>query len=223
MTQTRVLGLFAKLPEAGRVKTRLAAATSPEWAAEVARACLLDMIQRLAEVPAHRVLAYTPTDARPYFDAVAGPGFSLVPQAEGDLGKRMHTFFSQQLAQGAEPVVLLGTDSPTLPIGYIIEAFDRLEEVDVVLGPALDGGYYLVGCGRDLPPIFADIPWSTPEVLSATVARLSQTQHRLAVLPPWYDVDTHADWLMLKGHLAALRRAGIDRCVPHVEALVADG
>ena len=111
------------------------------------------------------------------------------------------------------------TDSPTLPPAFVEQAFAELERADVVLGPATDGGYYLLGCRR-LPPIFDGIAWSGSRVLAETVARLSDPAWRLAVLPPWYDVDTPDDWQMLRGHLAALLRAGVDPDLPHTLELL---
>jgi rSAM/selenodomain-associated transferase 1 len=215
----RVLGLFAKLPVAGRVKTRLAAGSSPAWAADVARAFLLDCVQRLSAIDARRVLAYAPPDAASYFADVTGRRFTLAAQPDGDLGMRMRTFFEDELRQGADHVVLLGTDSPTVPLDYVRQAFASLDGADVVLGPATDGGYYLVGCGGRAPPIFQDMTWGHGDVLADTVARLGDGW-RLALLPPWYDVDTMDDWRMLRGHVAAMRRAGIDPAVPHVERLL---
>ena len=116
-------------------------------------------------------------------------------------------------------MVVLGTDSPTLPPAYVEQAFAALDNADVVLGPATDGGYYLVGCGGRVPPIFEGIAWGGPTVLAETIALLADPSWRLAVLPPWYDVDTADDWRMLCGHLAALRRAGLDPGVPHTERL----
>jgi hypothetical protein len=213
------LGLFAKWPCPGQVKTRLAAATSPAWAAQVAEVFLLDLLDRLAAVPARRVVAFTPRQAEPDFAAVAKDRFDLLPQVEGDLGRRLAAFIEGELQSGAERVVVLGTDSPTVPLPYVEQAFAELEHADVVLGPAADGGYYLVGCARQVPPIFEGIAWGTAEVLAQTIARLHDTRHRLALLPPWYDVDTLDDWRMLRGHLAALRRAGIDPGVPRTERL----
>jgi rSAM/selenodomain-associated transferase 1 len=214
-----VLGLFAKWPQPGRVKTRLAATTSDAWAAEVAAAFLHDLVGRLSVVPARRVLAFAPADAETLFATVVGDRFTLVPQADGDLGRRLSSFIGQQLATGAGPVVVLGSDSPTLPLDYVEQAFAELEHADVVLGPATDGGYYLVGCARHVPPIFEGISWGGPTVLAETIARLTDLSWRLALLPPWYDVDGLDDWRMLCGHLAALRRAGIDPGVPHTERL----
>lgn len=215
----RVLGLFAKWPVPGAVKTRLAVDGDPAWGARVARAFLLDALGRLAAVDARRVLAFAPAEKEAEFAAVAAGRFALAPQANGDLGQRLTAFVEQQLNAGARAIVVVGTDSPTLPVAHVEQAFAELERADVVLGPASDGGYYLVGCGPSRPPLFAGIAWSTERVLADTVAALADPRWRLALLPPWYDVDTPADWAMLGGHLAALRRAGTDPGVPHTELL----
>jgi rSAM/selenodomain-associated transferase 1 len=214
----RVLGVFAKWPAPGTAKTRLAEG-DPGWGARVALAFLLDTLRRLAAVDAARVVAFAPAEREAEFAAVAGR-FSLTPQGEGDLGQRLETFFEGQLDAGARAVVVVGADSPTLPVEYVERAFADLERADVVLGPATDGGYYLVGCGSDCPPLFRGVAWSTGRVLADTVAALGDPRWRLALLPPWYDVDTPADWTLLRGHLAAQRRAGIDPGVPHTEAVV---
>jgi glycosyltransferase A (GT-A) superfamily protein (DUF2064 family) len=104
-------------------------------------------------------------------------------------------------------------------VSLLEQAFDELNRVDVVLGPAMDGGYYLVGCRRYLPELFSGIDWSGPHVLRQTVERLP-AEVGFSVLPPWYDVDTLDDWLMMTGHVAALRRAGIDPKVPCTERLI---
>ena len=214
----RVLGLFAKRPAPGAVKTRLG--PSPDWAARVARAFLLDTVARLSAVAARRVIAFAPADAAAEFAALAAGRFALTPQADGDLGRRLSAFLAAQLESGAESVVLVGADSPTLPVGYVEQAFEELRTADVVLGPAADGGYYLLGCGRRLPPIFDGVAWGASRVLAETVARLADPAWRLALLPPWYDVDTPDDWELLRGHVAALRRAGAHPGVPYTEALL---
>jgi rSAM/selenodomain-associated transferase 1 len=214
---TRVLGVFAKWPGAGAVKTRLGG--PPEWRARVARAFLLDMLHRLAGVAGRRALVFSPAEARADFAALAG-GWDLEPQAEGDLGRRLERFLAGQIEQGAARVVVVGADSPTLPVAYVEEAFARLDGADVVLGPATDGGYYLLGCAARLPPVFAGIAWSSDRVLAETVARLADPSWRLALLPPWYDVDTARDWAVLRGHVLALRRAGADPGIPHTLELL---
>jgi hypothetical protein len=133
----------------------------------------------------------------------------------------MANFISAELTEGAGRVVLIGSDSPTLDPSHVVSAFLCLEHKDVVLGPATDGGYYLVGARVPVPELFADIPWSTPQVLARSVAALRAAGRSLAVLPPWYDVDTPESWDLLAGHLAALRLAGLDPELPRTEALLA--
>jgi rSAM/selenodomain-associated transferase 1 len=220
---TPVVGLFAKQPVSGSVKTRLAAATSPEWSARVACAFLEDQLDRLAHVPCRRIVAFTPTEALGYFADLTRNRFELQPQVEGDLGRRMEAFLEGQLSTGASSVVLLGTDSPTLPLELIQHAFDLLDHHEIVLGPATDGGYYLLGCSRGIPPIFDGIAWGGSTVLSETISRLAGSSRRLALLPPWYDVDTREDWHMLCGHLTALRLAGVDPGLPRTELLCQAG
>src|SRR4051794_27193567 len=113
----RVLGVFAKWPAPGRVKTRLGA--DPAWGARVGRAFLLDTLDRLAPLATRRVLAFTPPEAEGAFAALSAGRFALVPQAEGDLGQRLATFFGEQLREGAGSVVVVGTDSPTLPVDHV--------------------------------------------------------------------------------------------------------
>jgi rSAM/selenodomain-associated transferase 1 len=219
-SQPALLGVLAKWPRPGEVKTRLAAATSPKWAAELAQACLQDLLQQLSRINVQRVLFYAPATAVAEFAALAAPHFGLRPQAEGDLGQRMQSILARSLAEGAERVVLVGSDSPTVPLEYLSQAFAELEWADVVLGPATDGGYYLIGVARRVPPLFDGIQWSNYRVLRDTVNLITTAKLRLSLLPPWYDVDTLADCQMLRGHLCAQRAAGIDPQVPHVEALL---
>lgn len=219
MSKQRVLGLFAKWPAPGTVKTRLAHGNAA-WGARVARAFLLDALQRFAVVEAQRLLVFAPVEREVDFAFLAADRFTLTPQADGDLGQRLAAFFAQQFNAGARALVVIGTDSPTLPVEYVERAFAELENADVVLGPATDGGYYLVGCGPARPPLFDNIAWSSRHVLADTIAALAEPRWRLALLPPWYDVDTSEDWELLCGHVAALRRAGIDPAVSHTEALL---
>lgn len=214
-----VLGIFAKQPLAGQVKTRLAAETSASLAAEAAEAFLRDTLEKCRALPVARFVVYAPASGREYFTALAGEAFSLEEQREGDLGERMAGFLSAHVSDERH-VVLIGADSPTLPVEFIERAFAELENADVVLGPATDGGYYLLGCKGRVPPIFDRIAWGGPEVLQASVRRIAGAGLRLFLLPPWYDVDTLADVRMLKGHLAALRAAGMEANCSHSEALL---
>jgi uncharacterized protein len=219
MSIGRVLGMFAKEPRPGRVKTRLAASVSGAWAAAVADAFLLDCLDRFSTVEARRVLCYFPADARRFFESCAAGRFLTTPQTAGDLGARMAAFFAQQFQEGADRVLLVGSDSPTVPLAFIEQAFAMLREADIVLGPATDGGYYLIGCASPMARVFEGISWGTSNVLRETMEMIGRHGHRVSLLPPWYDVDNLDDWRMLQGHLVALRAAGEDPRVPRTERL----
>jgi uncharacterized protein len=218
-TAGKVLGVFAKWPVPGLVKTRLAAESSSAWAAEVAAAFLRDTLDRASGVDALRILAFEPSAARDAFAAAAANRFDLIAQVQGDLGQRLPAFFDAAFAAGAQRVVVIGTDSPTMPFARFEQAWEALTGVDVVLGPATDGGYYLIGCARATPAIFSGITWSGCRVLAETVDAIERAGLRLALLEPWYDVDTLADWTMLRGHIRAMEAAGTISDLAHTRAL----
>jgi hypothetical protein len=153
------------------------------------RRFLLTLLRRFDRIAQRRVLAYTPSDKRAEFALLHAEGWALEEQAVGDLGMRMHNYFSAAFRSGAERVVLIGSDSPTLPQDYVTGAFQLLRSFPVVLGPSDDGGYYLVGAAGGVPPIFAGVAWSTPRVWSQTQSLLRAAGYRWGVLPAWYDVD----------------------------------
>lgn len=219
-TDRRIIGIFAKQPLVGNAKTRLAQVTSAEWARRVAQAFLEDSLDRFSQVQTSRAVVFAPASAASFFLQLAKNRFELIPQCEGNLGERLEHFFTHSRQQVFSRILAIGSDSPTLPISFIEQAFQFLENHDVVIGPATDGGYYLIGGGVKQYPLFADIPWSTSGVLESTVRRLNEASARVALLPPWYDVDTLDDWAMLRGHVLAMRQAGIDPGVPRVEQLI---
>ncbi|MBI5198074.1 MAG: TIGR04282 family arsenosugar biosynthesis glycosyltransferase [Nitrospirae bacterium] len=201
--------LYAKLPVVGTVKTRLFSILTPEQSQKLYEAFLfdtLDMITRLTGVTPF--IACTPSREEPYFRELAGRyAVSLLDQRGEDLGQRMEGTLNDLLGSGWDQVVILGTDSPTLPVPFLEEAFDVLSEQGpnhVVLGPSCDGGYYLVGAAGRTPSIFSKIPWSTAEVLSRTMERLHDGKVSYTLLPFWYDVDTPEDLRFLRTHLRYL-------------------
>ena len=110
-------------------------------------------------------------------------------------------------------ILLVGSDSPTLPISYISEAFIQLDSRDIAIGPSTDGGYYLIGfsaatVGSTVPFVFEDIAWSTAGVFRQTVARIRSVKATMGLLPPWYDIDTSEDLAFLYAHISATRLAG---------------
>jgi rSAM/selenodomain-associated transferase 1 len=199
-----LLAVFAKYWAKGAVKTRLAAQIGDEAASRLYRACVERTVNRFSSVADRRVLAYWPPETRAAFAPFEACGWELAPQSPGDLGARMRHFFEDAWRAGAKCAVLLGSDSPTLPLDYVQQAFAALQEIEVVLGPARDGGYYLVGAAGRTPPIFEGIAWSTPDVWPQTIARLDASQTPYAVLPEWYDVDEAHDLRRLHQELSRL-------------------
>jgi hypothetical protein len=207
------LGIFVKHPVAGQVKTRLTGELGDNRAAEIYAAFIADIVDRFRHTADGRVLCFSPdtVPARQYFETLVAGAYGLWPQPEGDLGVRMERFFEQHTVGTDKRVVVLGSDSPTLPREYVEHAFDELAAADCVLGPATDGGYYLIGMRDRVWPVFSNIEWSGCRVLELTVHRLAEAGAKLALLPVWYDVDTPADLTVLTGHLRAL--AAADSCI----------
>ena len=225
-------GMFARQPVAGTVKTRLARDLGNAAAAELYAGFLADLLQRFEDLPAQRCVAYTAGEGtREWFQAAA-PGWHLWEQPStaeqgGEvlhLGDRMTAFFRHLFARGVERVVLIGSDSPTLPREHVAQAFELLRERQVVLGPATDGGYVMIGLQRqagDPAELFSRIDWSTARVLEQTVAATRAAGRSLGLLPPWYDVDTIDDLQFLQGHLAALAAAGQGGACPKTSSWLA--
>lgn len=193
---TTQIGVFAKHWTPGQVKTRLAKAIGFESSAAVAKTFIETLAERLSPVADRKILGFTPSSARREFADVA-PAWELVQQCEGDLGQRMSRYFTHAFAAGAERVVLVGADSPNLPVSVVVQAFEQLARCKLVLGPTDDGGYYLVGACGEPPPIFDGMPWSKTNLWQSTLQRLEsigwiQGKH-WHPLRSWYDVDTMAD------------------------------
>lgn len=179
--------VFARYPRAGHVKTRLAAAIGPRAAADLYRGFLEDIARRLDGQPAWSTYwVFEPADS-PFGEEIV-PGARAFAQAEGDLGRRMAAAFGQVLARGHRRIALIGSDMPQLSAARVGEAFARLLEADLVLGPAEDGGYYLVGA-KAPPPIFEGMAWGTASVLEATVAAARRHGLVPALLARGYDID----------------------------------
>lgn len=200
------LGVFAKYWAPGEVKTRLAAAIGEIPAARLHRVFLETLLRRFAGVGDRRVLAYSPAARAAEFAALNAPGWSLESQGDGDLGQRMQAYFRSAFAAGATRVVLIGSDSPTVPEEVIQMAFEALKDRRAVLGPATDGGYYLVGAAEAVPPIFDRMAWSQPAVWAQTVERLQGNDWDFAVLSGWYDVDEVSDLEQLARELEEQHR-----------------
>ena len=215
--------LFARAPVPGRVKTRLQARLSPEQTARLYQAFLQDSCDLLLASQANRKVIASADAAglaslQVLLDPASSAGLTFEVQQGDDLGRRMAHALQAAFDNGAQRAVIVGTDAPSLPTTSIDSALQALTTADVVLGPVVDGGYYLVGATRDgfavaAPCLFDDIDWSTGRVLQQSITRLPD-ELALALLPPWYDVDHPADAVFLRTHLTGLARAGDERA-PH--------
>lgn len=202
------LGILAKYWAPGEVKTRLAVRLGDAAAARLHFSFLSALVDRFGDVADRRILAFWPPDRAADFAQLAGRRWQCQPQSAGDLGARIQGYFDNAFAAGAEQVVLVGSDSPTLPRHYVELALTVLQDQPVVLGPTPDGGYYLVGARDRAPPIFDAISWSSSAVWGQTLDRLSSAGCRHYELPAWYDVDTAEDLLRLRRELSGLADQG---------------
>ncbi len=190
----QALFVMAKDPRAGQVKTRLCPPLTPETAARLYECFLLDVLDLVGGLPGvDPVVAFSPSEAREEFSRLTSGRFLLIPQQGADLGARLENSFRILFERGYDRVAAVSTDSPDLPAAYLQEAFARLQDAPVVLGPCPDGGYYLIGLSGLIPELFRDMPWSTDRVVLETHARVKGMGLALAYLPEWHDVDTAAD------------------------------
>ncbi|OQW35401.1 MAG: hypothetical protein A4E19_01125 [Nitrospira sp. SG-bin1] len=194
------LVIFAKAPVPGQVKTRLCPPLTPDEAATLQGSFILDTLERTKiavaklKLPLDRCLACVPSVTHVFFKIMEErQGVKLIDQVGDDLGARMNQAVETMFARGYQRVLIIGTDVPTLPLDHFKQALALLENHDLVLGPALDGGYCLIGLKRLAPELFTNIPWSTDEVLPLTQERASSLGLKTALLEPWRDVDTPAD------------------------------
>jgi rSAM/selenodomain-associated transferase 1 len=191
--------VFAKAPVPGRVKTRLArtigdAAAATAYRALAERTLATAVAARRAGVAGAVELWLDPeSDAAAIAPWRERYGVTIETQAGDDLGARMRHALRTSIARG-HPALLIGTDVPGYDVGYLAHAAAALERHDAVIGPAEDGGYVLIGLARDVD-VFRGVPWSTPDVMATTRARLAAARASHAELPPLWDVDTHDDFL----------------------------
>jgi len=188
------LGLFAKYWRPGAVKTRLAASLGAPIASQIYFGFLTTLMCRLQDAGDQRQVVYTPQADRLAFERlVETMPWSLAPQSAGDLGTRLSHWFSTTAGTDPDGMVVIGSDSPNLPLDLVSEAFHRLSQHEIVIGPTEDGGYYLLGMRSFHASLFSGIEWSTDQVFAQTMQRIASLSAKCHVLRTWYDVDTLAD------------------------------
>lgn len=208
MTQKHALILFARDPAIGQVKTRLSSHLDEKTIFDLYRSFLDDSVEKIGRVTgADLFCGVYPSNASGYFDRTAsGRDMTVFPQEGKDLGERMKNALAKRFDEGYEKAVIIGADSPSLPVSYIEKVF--ASDKDLMIGPSTDSGYYLIGANGKVPDIFTGVAWGTEKVLSETLARVKRVGATLEVLPVWYDVDRYDDLLFLKTHLDLLFACG---------------
>jgi rSAM/selenodomain-associated transferase 1 len=188
--------MFCRWPEPGTTKTRLIPALGAEGAAIFYRGLaerVAAVVRRVTQRSQAPYAYFTPADRADDIAAWLGSDFAPLPQPDGDLGDRLVHGFNHAFAAGAERVVAIGTDCVEITPDHLRDALDRLRDHDAVVGPATDGGYWVIGLARPMPEAFADVPWSTDRTCAVTLERLAAAGPKLAILPTLSDVDRPAD------------------------------
>jgi rSAM/selenodomain-associated transferase 1 len=196
MNTRNVLGFFAKYPEPGKVKTRLAKEIGTESAACFYRRVAEYVLKRTAPADSGylRIVFYTPDMMMQRFEDWLQDEMLRV-QRGADVGERMENALEEMFRMGAEKAVVVGADIPGLHKGIIDRAFQYLDSADLVIGPAMDGGYYLIGMKSTHPEIFRDITWGTGEVFRKTVLNIEKMGLRYRTVETLFDVDGLEDFL----------------------------
>lgn len=207
MADSSRLVIFAKAPVPGRVKTRMLPPLTPVRAAAIQDASLRDVVERARGVAADLRICCADGDGAAAWFGKTFADLEVLPQGPGGLGRRLSRVFDNGFDGGLSRLVVIGSDSPTLPTEELHAAFAALETVDVVVGPASDGGYYLVGLHARAWPrgrrLFRDIPWSTDAVFAVTARRAATAGLELHVLRTWYDIDRFSDLRLAREDAAA--------------------
>jgi rSAM/selenodomain-associated transferase 1 len=188
---TPPLAVFLKAPRLGSVKTRLAAEIGERHALRLYRVLAARTLTAVRAAGLEAIIWYSPADARTEMEFWLGETWELRPQVTGDLGARLAA--AAHAVPRGHPWVAIGADCPTLNASILQQASAHLERAALVIGPAYDGGYYLIGGRTPLPDIFTGMPWGTDRVLAETRARLTRISAAWYELPILRDVDTAED------------------------------
>lgn len=195
--------VVAKAPVVGKVKTRLCPPLDYEQAAKLYSGFLLDAIEIALQVPDSTVMAVCPSqDDANMLSQLLPSQVGYIVQSDAGLTDALLTSFTQCLEKGYQKVLCTSSDNPTLPIAYLHQAIDKLDEVELVLGPSEDGGYYLIGAKLAYPTLFENMIWSTDTVLKETLERANASKLSTILLPFWYDLDTYQELARFMTELA---------------------
>lgn len=204
--------LFVRAPEKGKIKSRLATDLGDEMALSLYESFILDVVDTLRKGHYPFTICFHPPHSGEAVANWLGPMFTYRAQEGKDLGEKMKNAFIHSFSGHTEKAVLVGSDIPDLTMTVIDEAFGALENNDTVIGPASDGGYYLIGFRKDrfLPNVFDGISWSTGSVFRETMGLFRDSAYSVHILPDWRDVDTTDDLesLFERNEHSAFRESG---------------
>jgi hypothetical protein len=201
MKEKRFIIVFAKEPAVGQVKTRLKECLSEIKIVELYKAFIKDTIELINKCRnANKIMAYHSAGNPWYLKSIAADYF-FYKQKGASLGQRLYKAFVFAKDQGATKTVVVGSDAPDLPPEYIETAYCKLSKYDVVLGPARDGGYYLVALKKPIRNIFQEIKWSTSSVLEQSLRKAKAADQKVYLLRPWRDIDQCDDLKLLSASL----------------------
>ena len=191
--------LFAKSPNPGQVKTRLAVKVGKNIAAELYKCFVEDSITLLKNSGLDFRLCFWPPETKNEFAFWLGTDISYLPQVGDDLGQRLKNTFEKTFDHDYKSVIAIGSDSPDLSFDILKQAHTALRTHDTVIGPAFDGGYYLIGFNQNTftPEVFDKIDWSTNSVFKKTVDKLNSLEINFLKLQKWYDIDNFDDLKLL--------------------------
>ena len=200
--------LFAREPVLGLVKTRLNSFLDKETILRLYKCFLEDSLAKIQDVGnADCFVAISPEGNSEFFNQKKSSGIALFSQQGNDLGEKMRQAFIDRFSQGYTRAIIIGSDSPSLPVSYIRRALGS--EKDLVLGPSIDGGYYLIAMKDKVSEVFKSVSWGTDKVLDETLQRIKDVGISFDLLPLWYDVDLPEDLKFLKTHLMLCEEAGL--------------
>jgi rSAM/selenodomain-associated transferase 1 len=204
--QTIAIGIFCKTPTPGLSKTRLSPPLRPDECAAISACFIRDLTATIADVARDGAsvgyAVYTPVGTENGLRTLLPPGFRLLPQCEGDFGVRLMTA-TRELLQTHAGAIMVNADSPTLPASILSAAVSATRRGGaIVLGPALDGGYTLIGASKLHARLYEDIPWSTAAVFQKTEERAAEIGVPVVTVPGWYDVDDASSLAILESELA---------------------
>jgi len=187
--------VFARAPEKGLVKTRLAKKLPPDTVLSLYKCFVADVLDAIDTELYHIRICFFPAYASGNMIQWFGSQYDYIPQEGCDIGQRMLSAFSKTFSDGFNPVLLIGSDIPALTSSIVHQACDALLRTDAVIGPSHDGGYYLIGFNSDTfqPDVFNNMPWSSPQVFSLTLSRLTIHCRRVHILPVCQDIDEPDD------------------------------